>query len=786
MNDPVLTDPRDDSVRRRAAFGEDRHFVRTSTARALLALLTIVVCAGPSAGQTAGAAAPGELPIFSRDENRRATIRAMKLAGPMRVDGQLDEAAYRDVPPITDFIQTLPRENAEPTERTEAWVLFDAQTIYISARCWDSAPPGQWIANELRRDTSQLRQNDTFGVMLDTFYDRRNGYLFYANPLGAMADQTMTDEGNPNQDWNPVWQVRTGRFEGGWTIEMGIPFKSLRYRAGPNQTWGNQIRRAVRRKNEWEYINPLPLSIGGAQGIFRISAAATLVGLDLPEGSRNLEIKPYGISRLSTDHLSTPPISNDFHPDVGGDLKYGVTANLTADLTYNTDFAQVEVDEQQVNLTRFSLVFPEKREFFLEGRGIFEFGRGGVTGGSGGPAQSTTSLTPQLFYTRRIGLNRGRVIPIDAGGRLTGKVGGVSIGAMNIETAGEATSATPATNFTVLRVKRDVFRKSSIGALFTNRSRAVTANGSNETYGADANLSFSDDLTFGGYYARTRTGGLAADAASYQGRFEYAGDRYGVRAEYLTVGDNFNPEVGLVRRDDFNRSFGGLRFSPRPRSPGLVRKYTAEATVEYIENRRGVLETRQQSGRFNLEFENSDQFTIEGGTNFERLLRPFEVSRGVVIESGAYDFTDVTTMYAFGQQRRISGTLSLQSGQFYDGTVTALSFSAARVSVTTRWSMEPAVSLNRVELQAGAFTSQLFRLRSDYGFTPRMFASALVQYNSADRAFSTNFRFRWEYQAGSEFFAVYTDERDTQAGRISAQALKNRAFVLKINRLLRF
>ena len=227
--------------------------------------------------------------VIARDEARRATVRAIKLTEPLRIDGRLDESVY-STPGITDFIQTLPRNGAEPTERTEAWVMFDATNIYISARCWDSAPPDKWVANEMRRDTSQLRQNDHFGMMLDTFHDRRNGYTFYANPVGGRSDQTMSDEGNPNLDWNPVWEVRTGRFDGGWTIEMAVPFKSLRYKSGASEVWGIQLRRAIRRKNEWDYLTLLPVSLGGGQGFFRISAAATLVGLDLPPASRNIEL----------------------------------------------------------------------------------------------------------------------------------------------------------------------------------------------------------------------------------------------------------------------------------------------------------------------------------------------------------------------------------------------------------------------------------------------------------------------------------------------------------------
>ena len=387
--------------------------------------------------------------VISRGQNGRMVVRAVHLAEALRVDGKLEEAVYQTVQPISDFIQSVPAEGKSATERTEAWVMFDDNFIYISGKCYDSAPPEKWTANELRRDTNQLRQNDMFGVLLDTFHDRRNGYNFYTNPLGGFADQVITDEGNPNVDWNPVWEVRTGRFDGGWTAELAIPFKSLRYKSGVNQAWGIQLRRSIRRKNEWTYLTAVPASTGGANGIFRVSRAATLVGLDLPGAGKNVELKPYGISRLTTDRLRNPPIANDPDGDIGLDAKYGVTANLTADITVNTDFAQVEVDEQQVNLTRFVLQFPEKRDFFLEGRGIFDFGRATGNTGGGGSSSAITGA-PSLFYSRRIGLNSGRVVPIDVGGRLTGKVGKFSIGAMNLETGDEAVSQTPTTNFTVL------------------------------------------------------------------------------------------------------------------------------------------------------------------------------------------------------------------------------------------------------------------------------------------------------------------------------------------------
>ena len=367
-----------------------------------------------------------------------------------------------------------------------------------------------------------------------------------------------------------MWGVRTGRFEGGWTLEMKFPFKSLRYTSGSDQVWGIQFRRSIRHKNEWTYWTPVPQNMAGPQALNRVSAYGTVVGLDLPPAGRNIEIKPYALGKMTTDRIANPPTQNDNDGDVGGDLKYGVTANLTADLTVNTDFAQVEIDEQQVNLTRFNLFLPEKREFFLEGRGLFDFGRGGAAGSGGGGVPGAgfggSADVPYMFYSRRIGLNRGRVVPIDVGGRLTGKVGGWGIGVLNIQTGDESASASPSTNFTVTRIKRDILRRSTIGAMFTNRNQlSSNAAGSNQAYGVDAAFGFYQNIALGGYYARTETTNLTGDNESYQGKFDWVPDRYGIQAEFLKVGKAFNPEVGFLRRTDFTRSFASARFSPRPK-----------------------------------------------------------------------------------------------------------------------------------------------------------------------------------------------------------------------------
>jgi hypothetical protein len=383
-----------------------------------------------------------------------------------------------------------------------------------------------------------------------------------------------------------------------------------------------------------------------------------------------------------------------------------------------------------------------------------------------------------------MGLNRGRTVPLTLGGRVTGKVGRLGVGVMHSQTGDEEVSRTPSTNFTVVRLKRDIFRRSTVGIIATNRSVSNVAAGSNQAYGVDAAFGLLQNLNIDGYLARTRTPGVTRKDGSYQARLDFSPDLYGARVEHLYVGDNFSPEIGFVRRDNFRRTVAYGRYSPRPQSDPLVRKLTWEGTFTNIESGDGVPESRQEQARFISEFHNSDQFTLEATRDFEQLLSPFRVAPAVTIPVGRHTFTSARVAYAFGQQRRMSGSLAFLGGTFYNGSIRSLVLSGSRVSLTPRLSVEPSVTLNRVSLPAGRFTTTLLRTRGDIAFTPRMFASALVQYSSTDRSLSSNFRFRWEYLPGSEAFVVYTDERDTALSGFPQ--LKNRALVVKVNRLIRF
>ena len=727
---------------------------------------------------------PAPPAVVARDSQGRMTMRAVRLGGPLQLDGLLDEGVYADVDPVTDFIQQEPDEGAPATDQTELWVLFDDDMLYIAARCW-SEFPDRLVANEMKRDAAGMFGNETLGVVLDTFYDRRSAFNFITNPLGGLFDATITNERTPNRDWNTVWDVRTGRFDGGWTVEMAVPFKSLRYGAGPEQIWGFNVQRRAASKNEISFLTPIPAALSFA-GLFKLSSAATLVGLEVPEAGTRLELKPYAIADATTNLASVPTFRNELAGDVGFDVKYGVTQGLTADFTYNTDFAQVEVDEQQVNLTRFSLFYPEKREFFLEGQGIFDFGGGFRPNPTAYffSGQGFGGTAPVMFFSRQIGVSEDGAVPIQGGGRLTGRAGPYSIGLLDVQTGEDLEAGALGTNFAVARVKRDVLRRSTVGALVARRSVAIDGGGANSTYGVDGVFSFFDNLNVNTYLARTQTPDVSGDDISYQAQFDYSGDTWGVVAERLAVGANFNPEVGFLRRDDFRRNFGSFRFSPRPRSIAAIRKFLWEGSFDYTTDGAGMLETRIQQGLFGIELENGDRFYSGVTDSYEFLKAPFEIASGVSIPVGGYSFVNTRVVYALAQQRPWSGALALDRGSFFSGDRTSVSFFNGRIGLTPRLTVEPSVSLNWIDLPQGAFTTEVVAARSTYTLTPRMFVSALLQYNSGADSLGTNVRFRWEYLPGSELFVVYTDERDTLSPRYPT--LENRAFVIKLTRLFRF
>ena len=344
------------------------------------------------------------------------------------------------------------------------------------------------------------------------------------------------------------------------------------------------------------------------------------------------------------------------------------------------------------------------------------------------------------------------------------------------------------TNFTVLRLKRDILRRSTVGTMITNRSVSLAGNGSSQSYGVDTNFAFYDNINFLGYYARTRTPGVHDRDASYQARFDYGGDKYGFQTEHLLVEDNFRPEVGFIRRDNFRRTSVSGRFSPRPSSIESVRQFVFEASLDYfLTADQGYLETRQSQIGFQTELENSDQIGAHLSDNYELLHTSFSPGRGLAIPVGGYSFNDVGLTYALGPQRPLTGTVGLTTGGYFNGDITSVNLSRGRIDVTSVLSVEPSVSFNWIDLPNGSFRTDLARTRVNYTFSPRMFVSGLLQFNSTNTTLATNVRLRWEYSPGSELFLVYTEEQDTNPLRPNRYAeLRNRGFVIKFNRLFRF
>ena len=718
-----------------------------------------------------------EVQTLSRDGGA-VVLRANALGDQViKVDGKLDEAVYARFEPASDFIQQEPQEGQPATERTEVWVFFDSKNVYVSARCFDSHPE-RMVANEMRRDHFNLFENENFAVIFDTFHDKRNGYLFYTTPLGGLFDGLITDETNTNRDWNTVWDARVSRDEKGWSAEFVIPFKSLRY--GAEDLWGINFRRRVRWKNEISYLSAIPASFG-RRGVQKLSSAADLVGIRTPRSSRAFEIKPYATGGLKTDKALTDP--NDLSGEAGFDGKLTLSSALVLDLTYNTDFAQVEDDLQQVNLSRFSVFFPEKRDFFLEGQGIFSLGsQGGGGGGMFGPAQ-----TPIIFFSRRIGLSDEQLVPILAGGRITGKVAGWSVGGLQIRTGQDAFANVRHTDFSVLRLKRDILKRSTIGAIVTRRDEGG-ASPTNLVYGADLNLALKSTVRLTGIASKTDEGAATPSGdLFYQARFEWNADRYGVELDQVKVEENFEPGIGFVPRSNIDRDQVRLRFSPRPTRESLkrVRKFTWGLNFDNIATAStGAFESRQYEARSETEFQNGDQLSFQYQRNQETVAKAFEVSGGLTVPVGSYRFDEFGVRYQMGLQRKVAGGLGFQRGGFYGGTRTEYSYNFARIEVSSRLSIEPQIQINRLDTPFGKATTQLISGRVNWTLSPRMLVSALSQYNSTNSQVATNVRFRWEYQPGSDLFIVYTDGRDTLANGFPALTL--RSFVVKFTRLFRF
>ena len=698
------------------------------------------------------------------------------------IDGDvLNDPAWETVPPLTDFRQSSPDTGAHASEETAVRVAYSRDVLYVAVVCYDRNPSTLVIA-EARRDAS-LEDTDSFRLIIDTYRDRQNGFVFGTNPNGLEYDGQVSNEGQGgsvvmggqqigsgggfNLNWDGSWLVRSRIGDFGWSAEFAIPFRTLRYPAADEQTWGINFQRTIRRRNEHAYWAPLPRQFS----LLRLSQAGTLTGLRIP-AQRNLKLTPYALGRVVHDGMAAGRTRSK--GDVGGDLKYSVTPSLTLDATVNTDFAQVEVDEQQINLNRFNLFFPEKRPFFLENAGLFSVGS---------PAEV------EVFFSRRVGIGgQGEVIPILGGGRLSGQVGGVNLGVLNLQT--EAFGHTPANNFTVARVRKDLRNRSNVGAIFVNRQGTgdlAPEDDWNRSVAIDGRVGIGRYGLVSGFVARTVTPGLdGGDALAYDVSAERDSTGLLLTAGYTEVGRDFNPEVGFLSRNGgFRRGEALVMRRIRPAEAwGLleVRPHVSYLGYWYADG-------RQQSGFLHIDnhLEWRNGYELHTGVNLTRegVIRPFEIYPGVTVPIGTYDHSEVQLVFTTNQAARVSGEITSVVGGFFGGDWIRTRPSL-KVRLGDTFSTDLGIDHTEVDLPGGSFSTTLMRVRLAYSFTPRMFVQGLLQYNDRDRLWSTNLRLGWIQQANTGLFVVYNDRHPfddylfpQDVGRFGA----DHSFVVKFSRM---
>jgi hypothetical protein len=670
-------------------------------------------------------------------------IKATRVPKAPRLDGILDDEAWALASPISNFTQRDPNEGQPPTERTEVRIVYDDRALYVGVSCF-MQEPGHMIANEMSRDFQSFAE-DNFMVIIDTYHDLRNGFLFVTNPNGARYDALVTDEGNGvNSDWNGVWDVRTSITDQGWFAEIEIPFSTLRFTDAVEQIWGVNFERLIRSKREQILWQGFLLNYG----IEKVSQAGLLVGIRNVSRGTDLELKPYGLAGIQRDYAPSGE-SRSTLTKVGLDLKYPVTPTLTLDVTTNTDFAQVESDRAQINLTRFPLYFPEKRDFFLEGSGIFSFNFG---------------ASPRPFYSRRIGIAGEDQIPIIVGGRLVGKAGPYDIGVLNMQTAVKGPEHT--TNYSVVRVKRDVLDHSYIGILATNKQLTGSHN---RLLGADfdvrlSNLFGNNNLEIGGGIAGTQSSGLSGQAMAYRFFVDYPNDVIDHFIGIRSVQSNFNPEMGFVSRFGKQISWA-LSLTPRPHILGIRTLEFIPVGVEYYLDVNNIPESAYWEWRpLGIHMDSGEDFEFNILRTFDRLSGDFDIYEGITIPQGRYYFTRYEVQAATSASRLLSGDIYYGWGDYYTGTRAAFSFEAI-LKAGPHVSISGDYSRNDIRLADGAFVTHEVGSRFRYAFSTMLDASFFGQWNNEDQAININFRLHWIPEIGSDLFFVVNQEFDT-AGRV--------------------
>ena len=700
------------------------------------------------------ASTPAQTTVGSPDGRRQMT--AIEVTGAITVDGVLDEEVWSRAVAAGDFIQSDPLEGQPASEATEVRVAFDADYLYIGVVCHDADPSGI-VINEIRKDFAG-RDQDTFDVLLDTFGDRRNGFVFSTNAAGAKSDTQIANEGRDvNPNWDAVWWVAAQKDSRGWTAEFRIPFKTLRFEAGEDRNWGINFARRVRKKNEVSYWSP----VSRAYSIFRASAAGDLLGLPALQRSRNLRIKPFLVGG-AVRGIGEPKFGGNFSGGV--DVKAGVTPSLTLDATINPDFAQAEADEQQVNLTQFSLFFPEKREFFLENAGIFYFGDIPRN-----QRQTSRFRPPEedllLFFSRRIGLNAaGEQEPLHGGVRLTGRAGAFGVGVMTLQSEGDA--ETPSTNYTVVRVRRDVLKTADIGAIVLSRQPSGNSDDFNRVAGIDANFRFFRSLSINGFASRSDSPNVTTNQNAAKASIGWEDSQKRVQASLMTIGEGFKDDLGFVRRSGVTRQFYDAAGFWQPASLRRrgIRQVQPHARVFIYDDPGGNLVSRTGHVATQVTLNNGSYFEYAFEPRAEAIVKPFKIHPDVSIPAGRYDWKQHLLLFEGDHSRALSGSIRATVGDFWSGTQ-----KTAQISMlyrpTYRIVFDLGLQLSDIDLHMpdASFTTTLVNFRSGYSFSSSMFLDALVQYRTDVNQFSANVRFNLIHRPLSDFFIVYNESQFTDS-----------------------
>lgn len=683
----------------------------------------------------------------------RPVGQAFELASEPVIDGiVLGDSAWDGGSPLTGLVQTQPDAGQPMSQDTDIYVGYTDTALIIGVIAYDSEPQ-EIISTDTRRDSS-LDDTDSIKILIDGLQDRQNGFIFGTNPSGIEYDGQVTREGagqgTPfvnsgfNLNWDAPWTVRSAVFHGGWSTEMRIPFRTLRYGTEDVQSWGFNFERRIRRNNEVAYWAPMSQD----RDLLRVSEAGTLTNVRPPK-QRNLQVTPYVLASREEGGSLASDVNNE---EIGVDIKYSVTPSLTLDLTYNTDFAQVEVDEQQVNLDRFNLFFPEKRPFFLENSGQFTVGN---------------AREVELFFSRRIGIANGQPVPIDGGARLSGKVGSSTNVGLLYMSSDSVAGLAPGNDYTVARVNQELENRSSIGFIYVGRDGDGSLSGNpgldeNKTYAIDGRLGIGENFLLQGWLAQTDTPGLSGDDMAYSISGDYNSAAWSNSFNYTEVGGNFNPEVGFLSRSDY-RKFQGLvlrRF--RPENFGKIFEMRPHVSYRGFWDPTGFQETGFLHIDNHWEFQSGME--IHTGMNLTRegVRDAFEIVPGVVIQPGTYDHTEAQLVYTGDQSQPLSFSTRMNiGGRFGGDRISARN--TLRYRIGEKFSSELTYIYNAFDLPVpgGDFTANLVRIRLSYSFTPKILVQMLAQYNEQADTLSTNFRFSWLQSANAGFYLVYNelDER---------------------------